>query len=624
LSILVEKNVSWRKLIWVVFIAALAAFTLAYASPALMRINGIDYGIFQYVGKGILSGQLPYRDLYDHKPPTVFYINALGLALGRGSRWGIWTLELLSLSAAGALCALYLRRYFGRLASALATAAFVLNLTFFHQGGNFTEEYALPFEFGALFFLSLWDAGKQRRLHAFLMGACAASASTLKQPLGAIAVSIGLYLLIRALEERNLRRFLSVGLLAAAGFASVWACWFAYFSLRGALPEFWEAAFAYNVALSSISIAQRLQALGTALVTLFNTAPFFMLALLSWLAAVPFLIFHDQHVRTLISRRWLGWPLLFMGVLGLYNGIFRREFIPYSAEQLGARQVVEIVLGIAWAALAVVWLRSRLPGGLSKRLNQLWQEDHTSLRLPLLIAAIDLPVQLVMISLSGNNFEHYYMSALPSLTVLCAFFFWYLSAQPQRPQAITWTLVLSLPVLLIGAAAGLQKARFSEDRYTRVIAQYVQSVTQPDDGIFYWGNLAPVYIESQRQSPSRFFFTDPLFLTGYTNRQHTTVFLHELQAEPPALIISASNAERPLLYTADPAECSALADMDTARSLAHAQFEGREALIPEGMPEVYAWICANYTPEEVQLSAEDNWVKTFYHYTPGRKRPSSP
>jgi hypothetical protein len=89
-------------------------------------------------------------------------------------------------------------------------------------------------------------------------------------------------------------------------------------------------------------------------------------------------------------------------------------------------------------------------------------------------------------------------------------------------------------------------------------------------------------------------------------------------------MISGSNAERPLLYTPDPADCSALAEMDTAQSPAHTQFAGREVFIPEGMPEVYAWICANYTAEEVQLSVENNWVKTFYDYTRGRQRPSSP
>ena len=609
---------SWRTLLWVVPIAALAALALLYASPDLLRITEIDYGIFQYAGDGILSGKLPYLDLYDHKPPAIFYINALGLALGRGSRWGIWAVELVSLTLAGVLCALYVRRHFGGLPAALATAAFLLNLTFFHHGGNLTEEYALPLQFGALLSLSLWDEGKRPWLAALLIGACTAGASTLKQPLGAIGVAIGFYLLLRILEEHSYRRLVAVTFWAATGFVSVWAGWFAYFTLRGVLPAFWEAAFAYNFALSSIPMAHRLQALAEALLTLYNAGPFFLFALLSWLVAVPFLILEYQTAKRLITRRWLGWPLLALGVLGLYNGIFRRGFTLYSVEQLGVRQVIEIVLGIALTALSAAWLRSALPTRLAQRLDGIQEERRASLQLPLLVAAFDLPVQLVMISLSGNNFLHYFMSALPSLTILCAFFFWYLSSRSPRPQAMMWTLALSLPVLLSGAIAGLQKDAVSEDRYTRAIAQYVRSATQTDDTIFYWGNLVPVYIESQRQSPSRFFFTDPLFLKGYTDRRHTSVLLSDLQAAPPALILSGSNADRPLLYADDPAECGALAEMEAAQALAHSLFGEGEVFIPEGMPEVYAWICANYTAEEVALSPQDNWVKTVYHYTPSR------
>lgn len=609
---------SWKTLLGVVLIAGLAAFTLAYASPSLMRITGIDSGIFQYVGKGILSGELPYRDLYDHKPPAIFYINALGLALGRGSRWGIWVLEWLSLTSAGILCGLYLRRYFGGLTAALATAAFILNLTFFHQGGNFTEEYALPLVFGALLFVSQWEAGKQRRLSAFFVGVCAAGASTLKQPLGAIAVGIVAYLLISSLGEGGPRRLLLALTFAATGVATVWAGWFLYFSLQGILPQFWEAAFAYNFALSGISFLQRLAALRTAALTFFGAAPFFMLALLSWLAAIPFLVFRDQQVRNLITGRWLAGPFLLAGLLGLYNGLFRRDLILYSFTQLRSRQIAELAVGIALIVLAAAWLRSNLPTTIHKRLEDLRQDDQTSLRLPLLIAVMDLPLQLIMMSLSGNDFEHYYMSALPSLTVLCGFFFWYLQTHPQRTQATIWVLALALPVLAEGAAEGLRKARVSEDRYTRAISRYVLSVTQPDDAIFYWGNLVPVYIESQRESPSRFFFTDPLFLKGYTNRQHTTLLLREMQAEPPALIVSGSNAQRPLLYTPEAAACGPLAIAATSQSLASAQFDDQDVFIPEGMPEVYAWICANYTAEDVLLSAENNWVKTFYHYTPGR------
>jgi len=609
---------SGKKLVWLVLIAVLAAFTLAYAAPSLMRITDIDSAIFQYVGRGITNGQLPYRDLYDHKPPAIFYINALGLALSGGSRWGIWALELLSLTAAGVVCAQYVRRYFSNIPAAIATAAFLLNLTFFHQGGNLTEEYALPFQFGALLCLSLWAAGRQVRWSAFGLGACVAAASSFKQPLGALAVSIGVFILLETLEKRDVRRLLAAVLWAGLGFTAIWAGWFILFAVNGAISEFWEAAFAYNFALSGISTAQRVQSMGSALVTLFRSAPFFMIGLLAWLAVLPFLIFNDQQVRRILSARRLGWLFGFWGLLGIYNGIFRYGFIPYPAELFGARQVIEIGLGIACLFLGASWFFTRLPGMLSDHLNNLRNQDNTLQRLPLLVAAVDLPVQLVMISLSGNNFGHYFMAALPSLTVLCAFFLWSLAAYPHKRQGYFWAVILAIPMLVAGGWAGVQKIHPSEDRYMKTISDYVDQNTQPEDTIFVWSNLVPVYLEGDRGAPSRYFFTDPLFLKGYTNRLHTGQFLRELQATPPALIISSAGVERPLLYTADPANCAKLADMQTDQTLAAEQYHTNKFFIPEGMPEVYAWICANYTAEEVVLSESDGWVKTIYRYTPGR------
>lgn len=609
----------WKRIFWLVLITALAAFTLAYTSPAFTHITDIDSAIFQYAGRGILQGQLPYRDLYDHKPPAIFYLDALGLALGGGSRWGIWALEVLSLTAAGALCALYLRRFFGKVPTIIATAAFLLNLTFFHQGGNLTEEYALPFQFGALLCLVWWSSGRRPRLSAFALGACVAAASTFKQPLGALAVSIGLFILLETLEKRDMRRLLPAVLWAGLGFTAVWAGWFAFFAFSGALPEFWEAAFAYNFALSGISTARRLQALGRALVTLFNTAPFFMLSLLAWLAALPFLLLNDQGLRKLVTARWLGWLFLLMGALSVYNGIFRRGLTPYPAEMFGARQVMEIILGAALLLLGAVWLRSRLPETLSTRLHALREKSHTPLRLPLLVAAIDLPVQLVMISLSGNNFGHYFMAALPSLTVLCAFFLWFLASYTHKPQDGVWAAIMAIPLLVTSGMNGFQKIHYSADHYMETISEYVLTNTKPDDTIFVWSNLVPVYLESGRLAPGRFFFTDPLFLKGYTSRQHTAHFLRELQSAPPALIISSAGVERPLILRDDPADCASLADMQTVQALAAEQFHTTKFFIPEGMPEVYAWICANYTAEEVVLSEKDNWVKTFYHYTPERQ-----
>ena len=56
-----------------------------------------DSGCYLYIGKLILRGELPYINAWDSKPPAIFYINALGLFIGKGTRWGVWLLEFLFL-----------------------------------------------------------------------------------------------------------------------------------------------------------------------------------------------------------------------------------------------------------------------------------------------------------------------------------------------------------------------------------------------------------------------------------------------------------------------------------------------------------------------------------------------
>ena len=48
-----------------------------------------DEGIFGLIGQAILRGEVPYRDIFDHKPPGVFYIYALALSIVPASARGI-------------------------------------------------------------------------------------------------------------------------------------------------------------------------------------------------------------------------------------------------------------------------------------------------------------------------------------------------------------------------------------------------------------------------------------------------------------------------------------------------------------------------------------------------------
>ena len=57
---------------------------------------GYDSAMFQTIGKYWVEGYLPYVDLYDHKGPMIFFINALGYGLG--GRNGVYIIQVLSIA----------------------------------------------------------------------------------------------------------------------------------------------------------------------------------------------------------------------------------------------------------------------------------------------------------------------------------------------------------------------------------------------------------------------------------------------------------------------------------------------------------------------------------------------
>jgi hypothetical protein len=47
-------------------------------NPNNMTLPSRDSGVFLYVGWRLLQGDIPYRDIWDHKPPLIYFVDALG------------------------------------------------------------------------------------------------------------------------------------------------------------------------------------------------------------------------------------------------------------------------------------------------------------------------------------------------------------------------------------------------------------------------------------------------------------------------------------------------------------------------------------------------------------------
>ena len=55
---------------------------------------GYDNEIFQYIGMLITKGGIPYKDVFDHKPPVIYLVNALCYKIYPGSEWPVFSFYL--------------------------------------------------------------------------------------------------------------------------------------------------------------------------------------------------------------------------------------------------------------------------------------------------------------------------------------------------------------------------------------------------------------------------------------------------------------------------------------------------------------------------------------------------
>jgi len=256
-------------------------------APAFALSVNDNSGIYLYAGWRILQGDLPYLQLWDHKPPLVFYINALGAALSPGSHWGIWALECAALVLAAYLGYKLMKAHFGSLAAALGTLLWLFALFFIFLGGNQTTDWTLPLQFGALLLFTRAENHEKPERSYFLIGLLGGLAFLIKQTAVGIWLALGVLLLAQLIRRKPgaLKKF---GLMSA-GVGAVLLVVGAYFYSQGALAQLWDAAFAYNFQFSASAAQSTADRLRNALdLSYIARLPIFPIAMLGVLAGAFF------------------------------------------------------------------------------------------------------------------------------------------------------------------------------------------------------------------------------------------------------------------------------------------------------------------------------------------------
>jgi len=212
----------------------------------------MDEGAYGYMGWGMLNGLVPYKDMYDQKPPGIFVLNSLVFLLFEPTALNVKIFA--SIYSLGTVLAVFMvtRKLAGREEACLAALLYGLFSCGPHiQGGGVNSEVfmVLPYTLAAYSFLKLLETGSRKNYVYF--GFWTSLACTIKQVALVNFLWLTIYLLIRIWQRRQLDTVPGVlmdGFLVAIGAVIPWVPFLLYFHLSEALSNFyfWQVSFNFQ------------------------------------------------------------------------------------------------------------------------------------------------------------------------------------------------------------------------------------------------------------------------------------------------------------------------------------------------------------------------------------------
>ncbi|MFB3923297.1 MAG: ArnT family glycosyltransferase [Terriglobia bacterium] len=162
-----------------IWLLASLAFVLLRAIPNISYPIGRDQATFLVIGRGILDGQHLYQDLWDNKPPGIFFLSAVIVKVFGPVMWSVGLIDILWLLGFSYCVFRFTERYLG---PAAATVAVIVNATWHVEAGYWqaaqTETFLILCVFLAFFLVA--SVGRWGLLRHALAGVLCAAAFWLK------------------------------------------------------------------------------------------------------------------------------------------------------------------------------------------------------------------------------------------------------------------------------------------------------------------------------------------------------------------------------------------------------------------------------------------------------------
>lgn len=456
---------------------ALACALLAVRLPSLVQPMGADQGLYAYVGERMLDGGLPYRDAWDQKPPAIHAAYA--------AMRGVWPQAAVVPAAdlfAAALVALLLWRLGTVLASSVVGQAaallflFLSNPSFARLGGVSVRAQCETFIAVAVTAAFVLLAGTRRKPTAWRFAAAGALVGVAFAFKYNAAVYGAAALVTLVLWKRLTR---SAALALAAGFILPLAVMVAWFAAGGALRALYDATIAYNLRYSGETYAGPLHAVSYLVTFPVRHARVDALWLLGCGGCAVLLVAAARTRDRLMPVAWVAAACLSIAING------SRDLPQYFVQAAPA-----LALAGAWAA-SLLWTRWRLVN---------------------LAAVVLVAVGVWRVNDFVKLVDNTWRDAR------------YMAGQVTPADHL--------------ARYGDRTTRKYSALAMSELAAVLKARSTPNERVFVFGFSSGAYVEADRASASRFFWSRPVIVGFSQDRPGYGVsgLLEDLRRHPPVIV----------------------------------------------------------------------------------------
>ena len=228
------------------------------ASPLWLGKQSADSSVFMVMGKGLLDGKVIYKDIFDHKGPIIYIINALGMLIN--NKYGVCFIEIIFIFISVVFIYKSAKLFFSSPFSLIPCMIYLAFLFIPISAGNLTEDYGCVFSAIGLYYVLkiLFKQEEEKKWNWVVIGLTFGLTFFTKPTYIALWVAFAIVEFFRLIIKREIKDFGLALFFSVLGFMIVAIPIVLYFYINNSLADFWNAFLTINIKYSDSTLVEKI------------------------------------------------------------------------------------------------------------------------------------------------------------------------------------------------------------------------------------------------------------------------------------------------------------------------------------------------------------------------------